>query len=147
MTPPVPEPRDTLEGALARAAQAEAMYEALVLQVPGITYAESLDDGRTISISPQVESLLGYSQEEWMNNPLLWVELIHPDDLKRVVDDCHAANEARRTFRAEYRMITRDGRVVWIDDVATLVEDSRGRPLCWQGVMLDVTDRKEAADS
>jgi len=123
------------------------MYEALVLQVPGITYAESLDDGRTMSISPQVETLLGYSQEEWMNNPLLWVELIHPDDRKRVVDCCDEANRTRQTFRAEYRMITRDGRVVWIDDVATLVEDSRGRPLCWQGVMLDVTDRKEAAGS
>ena len=118
------------------------MYEALVLQVPGITYAESLDDGRTMSISPQVETLLGYSQEEWMNNPLLWVELIHPDDRKRVVDCCDEANRTRQTFRAEYRMITRDRRVVWIEDVATLVEDSRGRPLCWQGVMLDVTRRK-----
>jgi len=142
VTPPSPGPRDTLEGALARAAEAEAMYEALVLQVPGITYAESLDDGRTMSISPQVETLLGYSQEEWMNNPLLWVELIHPDDRKRVVDCCDDAYRTRQTFRAEYRMITRDGRVVWIEDVATLVEDSRGRPLCWQGVMLDVTRRK-----
>ena len=121
------------------------MYEALILQVPGITYAESLDDGRTMSISPQVETVLGYSQEEWMNNPLLWVEIIHPDDRKRVVDGCDEANRTRQTFRAEYRMITRDGRVVWIEDVATLVEDSRGRPLCWQGVMLDVTARKQGS--
>src|SRR5205814_8821728 len=58
--------------------------------------------------------------------------------------------EARRTersgepFVAEYRMIARDGRVLWFHDRSVLVRDAVGEPRFWQGVMMDVTDRHEA---
>ena len=128
-----------LEAALARAEEAESKYRALVEQFPAITYTEALDDGRTLSISPQVETLLGYTQEEWMNDALLWVKLLHPEDRERVVESCHDANRNRESFRDEYRMIARDGRVLWFRDEATLVRGSSSQPLCWQGVMMEVT--------
>jgi len=133
-----------LEAALVDAERAEAMYRSLVEQLPGITYTEALDDGRNLSISPQVESLLGYSQEAWMGNGLMWVDLLHPEDRERVVEACHVANRTQEPFRAEYRMIARDGTVVWVRDVAVVVRGSRGQPLCWQGVMLDVTAQRQA---
>jgi PAS domain S-box-containing protein len=103
-----------------------------------ITYAEKLDDGRTLSISPEVEPVLGYTQEEWMADPLLWVKLLHPDDRDRIVQECAAANQAQERFRADYRMIARDGRLVWIHDEASIVYGHQGHPLCWQGVMVVV---------
>jgi PAS domain S-box-containing protein len=133
-----------LAAALARAQATEAMYRDLVGRLPAITYTEALDDGRTLSISPQVESLLGCSQDEWMVDPLLWVALIHPEDREWVVESCRESNRKEEPFRAEYRMIARDGRVVWFRDEAEIVRGSAGQRLCWQGVMFDITAQKEA---
>lgn len=137
-----PDVPDRLEAAMARAEEAEAMYRALVERVPAITYTEALDDGRTLSISPQIETLLGYSQDQWMEDSLLWVGLMHPEDRDRVIEYCDRVNQAKEPFKAEYRMIARDGRVVWVRDEAALVLGSRGQPLCWQGVMVDITVQK-----
>jgi PAS domain S-box-containing protein len=133
-----------LEAALARADATEAMYRTLVDRLPAITYSEALDDGRTLSISPQIEALLGCSQDEWMADPLLWMEMMHPDDRDRVVEACWESNRTEQPFRCEYRMIARDGRVVWFKDEAMVVRGSAGQPLCWQGVMYDITARKTA---
>jgi PAS domain S-box-containing protein len=126
-----------------RAARTEAMYRSLVDSLPGVTYSESLDDGNTLSISPQVQQLLGYTQDEWLSNPKLWVEVLHPEDRERVVGSCHEANASGVSWRAEYRMMTRDARVIWVRDIATIVRGDNGQPLCWQGVMLDITDLKD----
>ena len=109
-----------------------------------ITYVEDLDTGRTFAISPQVETILGYSQEEWMGDASLCIDRIHPDDRDRVVAACELANDAGEPYSAEYRMIARDGRIVQIRDEAVLVRGSNGQPLCWQGVMRDITPPAES---
>ena len=103
-----------------------------------VTYAEALDDARTLSISPEIEELLGYTQVEWMADPLLGMRILHPDDRDRVMEECTAANQEGKPFRSEYRMIGRDGRIVRIRDHAVLVRGSRGQPLCWRGTMVEV---------
>jgi PAS domain S-box-containing protein len=128
-----------------RVERAEAMYRSLVESLPGITYAEALDDGRTLSISPQIVNMLGYTEGEWMSDSLLWVQLMHPDDRDRVVESCRVANETGQPWRDEYRMIARGGRIVWVRDQAMLVQGSQGQPLCWQGIMWDVTAEKAAS--
>ena len=128
-----------LEAVLGRAERAEAKYRSLVELVPAITYTEDLDSGRLFAISPQVETILGYTQEEWTGDANLWIDRIHPDDRNRVVAACELANRAREPYGQEYRMIARDGRIVWIHDEAALVRGSNGQPLCWQGVMRDIT--------
>jgi PAS domain S-box-containing protein len=150
--PTMSEPADELVGRrgegdplLDRVERAEAMYHSLVDSLPGVTYSESLDDANTLSISPQIQELLGYTQEEWTGNPHLWVEVLHPDDQEWVVASCHEANESAASWRAEYRMVARDGRVVWVRDIATLVRGSQGQGLCWQGVMIDITSLKDGA--
>ncbi|HEX2090605.1 MAG TPA: ATP-binding protein [Actinomycetota bacterium] len=136
---------DALGSTLDRLHETEARYQALVEQVPAVIYTESVGEpGGTIFISPHVETVLGYSPEEWLGQPDLWVEILHPEDRDRVVEECVSSNQSFHTFRSEYRMIARDGRVVWIRDEAVLVHDAEDRPLCWQGVMLDITQRKEA---
>ena len=128
-----------------RVERAEAMYRSLVQSLPAVTYAEALDDGRTLSIGPQVVEMLGFTEDEWMSDSLLWMKVIHPDDRDWVVESCDRANQTGEQWVGEYRMIAKDGRVVWIRDEASLVRGSQGQPLCWQGVMWDVTSQRTAA--
>jgi PAS domain S-box-containing protein len=96
-------------------------------------------------VSPQVRELLGYTFEEF--GPYDgWNSKIHPDDRERVQtidDDATARGEP---YRCEYRLITADGRVVWVRDEATLVREADGSPRYWQGVLFDITPAKEAEE-
>jgi PAS domain S-box-containing protein len=134
-----------LEVALGRAEEAEAKYRSLVGLVPVITYTEALDSGRMFAISPQIETILGYTQEDWMGDASLWIDRIHPDDQERIVAACELANRDRQPYAEEYRMFTRDGRILWMRDEAVLVLGSNGQPLCWQGVMRDITPLRQRA--
>jgi PAS domain S-box-containing protein len=134
-----------LDVALGRAEEAEAKYRSLVGLVPVITYTEALDSGRMFAISPQIETILGYTQEDWMGDASLWIDRIHPDDQERIVAACELANRDRQPYAEEYRMFTRDGRILWMRDEAVLVLGSNGQPLCWQGVMRDITPLRQRA--
>jgi PAS domain S-box-containing protein len=142
-----PDVESVVQGVLTRADEAEAMYRSLVELVPTITYCEALDTGRTFSISPQIESILGYTPEEWLGAASRWENCLHPDDKERVIASCARANVDRTSWREEYRLIARDGRTVWIHDQAVLVLGSNGQPLCWQGVMVDVSAQRRAASA
>jgi PAS domain S-box-containing protein len=124
---------------MARAEQTVPNAPADVDGLPAIQYTEALDDGRTISISPMVETLLGYTQEEWMADPMLWTHVIHPDDRDRVEQQCWENNRNGQPFEMTYRMVTRGGEIKWIRDRAVLVRGSTGQRLCWEGVMVDIT--------
>jgi PAS domain S-box-containing protein len=121
--------------------ETEQRFRLLVETLPGIVYID--DPGaRGIYISPQIESLLGYSAEEWLSNQDRWVEALHPDDRERAVAELAAGEAGGQPFTSEYRLMARDGRVVWIRDEATPVSDQAGRLLI-HGVMFDVTRERE----
>ncbi len=131
--------------------EAEERYRTLVEQLPAITYVEALDEGERATginyVSPQVEKILGYSVEEWSSDPGLWARRLHPDDRERVLEEDARTEDTGEPFSAEYRLIARDGSVVWAQDQAALVRSEDGRPRYWQGFMLDVTKRKEAEEN
>jgi len=123
------------------------VYRALVEGIPAILYIDKPDEFSTnFYTNPQAVDVLGYSQEEWGTTPELWIEKIHPDDVDRVVEENRRSNEAGDRFFSEYRMLAKDGRMVWIRDEALLVRDERGAPLHWRGIMLDITPQKEAEE-
>jgi PAS domain S-box-containing protein len=126
--------------------ESERKYRTLVEQMPAITYIEAVDhvERRTdlIYVSPQITAMFGYSPEEWMADPDLFERLLHPDDRKRVLAEDARTDETGEPFSMEYRQFTRDGRVMWVSDEAVLVRDEEHRPLYWQGIMHDVTERK-----
>jgi PAS domain S-box-containing protein len=125
----------------------EEKYRALVENVPAVVYLVAPDDDRrTLYVSPQVERALGYPREEWLDQPDIWMELLHPDDREQTLAAHDAANETGQPWSREYRLIASDGRAVWFRDVATLVRDLDGRALHWQGVQLDITELKRAED-
>jgi PAS domain S-box-containing protein len=127
---------------------AETRYRTLVEQVPAITYIEELTaKGKRLTyISPQYEATLGYSPKSGLSYPEHWLEIVHPDDLERLVAEDARTDETLEPFRMEYRMFAKDGRVVWIRDEAVVVRDEGGRPSFWQGVMFDVTEQKRAEE-
>ncbi len=132
-----------------RAAEAlrdsEERLRFLVEHVPSVVYtAETGPDGRWLYVSPQIEALLGFTVQEWMSDPERWWKQLHPDDRDAVVDDEEASllGSEDRSNATEYRMMTRDGRTIWISDDATMIRDEHGAPLHWSGVLSDVTDRK-----
>src|SRR4029078_13651899 len=89
------------------------------------------------------EELFGYTPEERQANPTLWRELLHPEDRDRAVDAAQRCNEVGG-FSEDYRMVARDGRIVWVHDETVLIKDAEGKPLFWQGVMYDITEQKRA---
>ena len=127
--------------------EAEERYRALVEQTPVVTYLDALDpSSATLYISPQVGSLLGYTPEEITAIPPIWPELIHPDDRERILAYADEAERLESLYSIEYRMLAKDGHVVWVHDQAQLVRDEDGHPRYWQGVWMDITERMRAME-
>jgi PAS domain S-box-containing protein len=127
---------------------AETKYRNLVEQVPAVVYVDDVDDLSTVLyISPQVFRLTGYTQAEHLSHPELWIQRLHNEDRERVLAELKETNESGDPWRVEYRMIRPDGRVVWVRDEAVLLRDDDGRPMCWQGVLLDVTEERQAEEA
>ncbi len=125
----------------------ERRYRTLVEQLPAVVYLDGLDEeASTIYISPRVTEVLGYSPEEWTSDPELFPRVLHPEDREAVLAANAHHNETGEPFRMEYRLLAKDGRVVWVRDEAVIVRDEEGTPLYSQGFLLDITARKLAEE-
>ena len=131
-----------------RLRETEEKYRTLVEQIPVVTYIDRADGSdEPLYTSPQIEELLGYTPEEWLEGRL-WPERLHPEDRDRVLAaDDRFESGGDESFSEEYRLIAKDGSVVWVREEAVLVEDERGNPLFWQGILFDITERKEAEEA
>jgi len=124
---------------------AEARYRTLVEQIPAIVYTDSAEKiGQTHYISPQIKTIMGYNPDEWAVNNDLWTKAIHLDDREHILAEYNRTYETGEPFTAEYRMISSAGKIVWVQEEAVLIRDQAGRRLFWQGIMFDITERKQA---
>ncbi|MFL5766693.1 MAG: PAS domain-containing protein, partial [Actinomycetota bacterium] len=125
---------------------AERRYRSLVENIPAVTYVESVDTGpdREVFMSPQIESILGYTEEEWTSVEDFWDSRIHPEDLEVVSREDERTDANGEPFRVEYRFRHKDGHWIWLSESAARVNDEDGNPRYWQGFMLDITERKDA---
>jgi diguanylate cyclase (GGDEF)-like protein/PAS domain S-box-containing protein len=124
-------------------ATAEALWRSLVEQIPAITYIADFDERGTLTwISPQIETFLGQPPGEILEDQDVWYELIHPEDVERVKAEELRVFEAREEFDIEYRMVARDGRVLWVRERDSIVRDADGAPLFTQGVIYDITTQR-----
>jgi PAS domain S-box-containing protein len=129
-------------------ADVELRYRQLIEALPAIVYTESVtdDDIEFVFVSPQIRTLLGIDPHEWLGEIDRWLASVHPEDRDRVRALNRVSDETGATFTAEYRMMAADGREVWVHDESALVRDEEGRPLFWQGVMVDITERHHAEE-
>lgn len=139
--------RERAEEALRRS---EQRLRTLVEQIPATTYTQQIVEpgssrsDPTLYASPQIEAQSGYPPQAFVEDPALWISLLHPEDREWVLTEDRHTDETGEPFRIEYRQIARDGRVRWLRDEAVLVRDEEGRPRFWQGVMFDITEQKRA---
>jgi PAS domain S-box-containing protein len=124
---------------------AELRYRTLIEQIPAVTFMAVLGEGQNeIYVSPHIEALLGFTQKEWLENPFLWFTQLYPDDQPVLYEEFARGCRTGGPFRAECRLIARDGRIVWVRGEARLIKDEWGRPLFLQGVAFDITESKHA---
>ncbi len=124
--------------------ESEEKYRALVERLPGAVFLDSADNPDVaFYISPKIEEILGYSQEEWISN-VIWSDIIHPEDRNRALNASKHTDKTGEVFRQEYRMRKKSGEFVWIREETSLVRDEQGQPLFWQGFFLDISSQKQA---
>jgi diguanylate cyclase (GGDEF)-like protein/PAS domain S-box-containing protein len=120
-------------------------YRTLIEQLPLVVYLDEVNSiSSNIFTSRQIEPILGYSVEEWATDAELFTRLLHPEDRERVLAAHVRTHETHEPLSLEYRLIARDGRVVWLRDEGVIVVDDHGRPLYLQGYLLDITREREA---
>jgi len=128
--------------------KAEARYRSLIEQLPVVTAMAALDeDLHELYVSPQVEGLLGFTQEEWLSDPVLWYHQIHPEDRDLLHEEFARGCAIGGTFKAEFRALNRNGSAVWIHGEARVARDENGRPLFIQGVAYDISETKRAEEA
>ncbi len=122
----------------------EARYRALLEQIPAVVFMAYLDRGVSEAyVSPEIEAALGYSREEWLEDPVRWYEHIHPDDKQRWSLEAASMFLSGKPLRSSYRVIARDGRVVWFHCDARMVRRPDGSPWFIHGVAFDISDLKD----
>lgn len=123
----------------------EDRYRILVEQIPAVVFMAYLDRGiGEAYVSPQIEAILGFTQEEWLNDPIRWYQHVHPEDKTRWSIEAAQMVLAGQPLRSVYRVLARDGRVVWFHCEAKMVRADDGRPWFIHGVAFDVSDLKRA---
>jgi PAS domain S-box-containing protein len=131
---------------------AEQRFRTLVEHVPGVVYTWRVPPPGERElypetyVSPHVEVMLGYRVDEW-RSPGFWETRVHPHDRERVMAATRRSRETGEEFHEEFRYLAKDGSVVWVLDHASLTSrNDDGSPRIFQGVMVEVTDRKLAEE-
>ena len=134
--------------------EAEETFRTIVEQNPAVIYTQELDPAtprffHTTYISPRRDLLFGYTAEEILADPTIWGRMIYPDDRERVLatgpESEGVGDGGVEAMSAEFRIISKDGGISWVQDQARLVRMD-GRPPFWQGFLLDITERKQAEE-
>ena len=126
--------------------EAEERYRTLVEQLPAVTFVDRIGgSAESLYVSPQVEGMLGYTQDEWMEGRL-WRERLHPDDRERILASDELFEARGEPVDEEYRLLAKDGSVVWVREETALVRGDGGEPLYVQGILSDITGKKEAEE-
>jgi two-component system CheB/CheR fusion protein len=126
----------------------EARYRVLLDQIPAVVFMAYLDEGiGEAYVSPQIEATLGFTQEEWLEDPVRWYRQIHPEDKDRWSIEAAEMFLSGKALRSAYRVMARDGRVVWFHCEARLVRREDGQPWFMHGVGFDITELKQVQEA
>jgi PAS domain S-box-containing protein len=130
-----------------RLRETEQRYRTLVEGMPAVVYiAEFGEDGPWRYISPQIETIFGFSRDEWMSGARAWRDHIVPEDRQLALDAELQLLQGEPRMQCEYRIRSGDGRLIWIREEAEPLLDDAGRPTQLQGVMYDITEQKQAEE-
>ncbi len=125
----------------------ESTFQTFIENLPVMFYAvDAVAPHKPIYISPTFEKF-GYSHDEWLTDTDIWDRIIHPDDRDNVLGATREAMSKGESVDFEYRVVCKNGEIIWVRDRSCFIKDKNGELLCWQGVILDVTERKLTSDA
>jgi PAS domain S-box-containing protein len=124
--------------------ESETRFRTLVERIPNaVIYIAALDaKSTTLYVSPQIEEVLGYTQKDYEDDPDIWRKSIHPDDYNRVMAEVAHCHEGGEPLVTDYRIIRKDGGVIWFHDEADMVRSDTGKPLYLLGINMDISKRR-----
>ncbi len=133
--------------AMERLNQSETRFRTMVETVPNILYRADITTGYPTFVSPAIEESLGFTPEEWVNNPALWFQQIHHDD-RHIVNQVFGNNiNDKNTYTVEYRIWHKDGKILkWFSDRYALETDSENQPASIVGTISDITALKSSEE-
>jgi len=120
--------------------------ESLINTIDGIVWEANPNTFEFTFISKKVEDILGYTVEEWLSTPTFWADHIHPDDRAWAVEYCTVSTRNNMQHDFEYRMIAKDGKVMWLRDIVNIISEDN-KPILLRGIMIDVGENKQAQDT
>lgn len=123
--------------------KSQARFKSLIDTIDGIVWEYDLETKTSTYISKKVVDILGFTVEEFLGSPDFWEDHIHPEDRKYAVELSAKFNKNYTNHDYEYRMITKNGKVIWIRDIMNYVFED-GKPVISRGIMIDITIMKEA---
>ncbi len=118
-------------------------FEDLVNSIDGVVYEINIGTRETLFVSKQVERLLGFPVQAFVDNPMLWIQCVHPDDAEAAVNESRSHIERREGYELHYRMLGMDGQTVWVRDIASIIAEP-GKPVALRGLAIDETASREA---
>ena len=136
---------DRIQNQDAALSLSQQKMEAMIHSIDGIVWECDPHTFRFTFVSRQSERLLGYSAEEWLANPNFWAEKLHPDDAAQAIQTSHKMVAQQQPFNFEYRMLAKNGRVVWIRESGVVLAEQE-RPVAVRGIFQDISEQRASAD-
>ena len=134
----------TSDVALRKELERREVLEDIVQHSPAFAFIWSLEDGWPIEYVSESIHLLGYRADDLMNNRVRFDEMVHPEDLLRISEEVkQQLDSGAMDYTQEYRLRSADGSWRWMDDRTWVKRDAEGRIIQVQGILLDITTRKE----
>lgn len=128
--------------------ESEFKYRTLVEQIPAVTYIVAANENNSlVYVSPQIQKILGFSPDEYKKDPDLWRRQLHPDDHDRVLAELLSSRVSGKKFISEYRMLSKNGKIVYFHNEAVVACDTNEKNAYLQGVMYDITAHKKADEN
>ncbi|MEK7863022.1 MAG: PAS domain S-box protein, partial [Chloroflexota bacterium] len=131
----------------------EEKYRIVLENVDEVVYRVDVSgpdpmQGKVEFVSPRVENIIGFTPEEFVNDPGLWARLLHPEDAPAMIAQTRTIYDTGHGGTREYRLLHKtSGEYRWMEDRISLQRDAEGRPVTLVGVARDVTERKQAEEA
>ncbi|MDQ8196537.1 response regulator [Pelagicoccus enzymogenes] len=123
--------------------QSEKRFSDIVNHINGIVWEADPHTFQFSFVSMQAERIAGYPINDWTESPTFWQDQLHPEDREKIVNLCRKHTENGESHDFEYRLLTKNGNYVWLQDLVTVETDDAGKPVLLRGVMFDIDDRKK----
>ncbi|MEI6209412.1 MAG: PAS domain S-box protein [Desulfuromonadales bacterium] len=129
--------------------ESEARYRRITEGLTDYMYTVRIENGRAVETvqSPACEVVTGYRPTEFVSNPYLWIQMVPPEDVDMVVNRVRQLLDGTEIPPIEHRIIRKDGTLRWVRDTTILFKDASGTLLSYDGIIQDITERKQAEEA